>query len=294
MLQIYILTHNRPDLLVYSIDSILKQVVKNCQYELIVSDNSTNEDTEKLIGNNYALISHLHYRKRSPMTSIEHFNIVLSEITGDFFMMFHDDDTMFSNMIETLYNTISSDEKLLAVGSNAKLVRNGKVLRDYFNKSVDLVINSVDELILAHFNYYSAPFPSYIYRNNVAKNIKLDIKKGGKYCDVSFLLDIAAKGPIKIIAEPLMNYVLHKGQDSASYVAEQQCKMIQYMIKVSSFTKHSSLIMRVRLVNLYVRVLQSKRPISCRRWRKIQGIFFKFSPFTLFPRIVIKRILKLS
>ena len=50
-IQVFILTHNRPTKIQFSIDSVLKQTYKNI--ELIISDNSTNEDTEKLLAKNY-------------------------------------------------------------------------------------------------------------------------------------------------------------------------------------------------------------------------------------------------
>jgi glycosyltransferase involved in cell wall biosynthesis len=293
MIQIFILTHNRPDKLVHSIDSVLKQEVVKCNYEIIVSDNSTNNETEKLIQERYGTVSQLRYRRRSPMTSIDHFNTVLLEITADFFMLFHDDDTMFPKMVETLYNEMIKDDKLLATGSNAKLIQNEKVLRNFFNKSTDVNIENVDELVTAYLDYYHAPFPSYMYRKYVAENIRFDVKKGGKYCDVSFLLDISTNGAIKMLKEPLMRYFLHEGQDSASHICEQQEQLILYLAKVSSFTKDSTLIMKHRIINFYIKVSRLEKPISKSRWKKIHGIFFKYSPFYLLPRIIVKRILKL-
>lgn len=293
MIQIFILTHNRPNLLALSIDSVLKQQVVNCNYQIIVSDNSTNEDTQRLINERYSNSPFLIYRRRSEMISIDHFNLILSEVSSEFFMLFHDDDTMYPDMVENLYNDISKCERLLAVGSNAKVVKNGKVLRNFFKRSNDINIENVDQLVTAFLDYYHAPFPSYIYRKYVAENLRLDIKKGGKYCDVSFLLDIAAHGTVKMLKEPLMKYFLHSEQDSANHICEQQDILIRYIIKVSSFTKDSSLIMKHRILNFYIKVSSYDRPISHRRWRQIQSFFFKYSPLYLLPRIVAKRILKL-
>lgn len=293
MVQIFILTHNRPISLVDSLNSVLKQELVSCNYEIIVSDNSTNDETEKLINEFRASNNNLYYRKRSHMSSIDHFNMVLSEVTAEFFMLFHDDDTMFSNMLETLYCFLKNNEKFLAVGSNAEIVKKGKVSRYFFNKSQDINIENVDEMIKSYLAYYHAPFPSYMYRKYVAENIKLDITKGGKYCDVSFLLDIVVCGNIKLLKEPLMKYYLHEGQDSANHVCEQQDKLLQYMIKVSSFRKDSSMIMKHRIINFYLKLSSIRKPISNHRWKRIQMIFLKYSPFYLLPRIIAKRILKI-
>jgi glycosyltransferase involved in cell wall biosynthesis len=292
MIQIFILTHNRPDLLIRSIDSVLNQRITTCSYEIIVSDNSTNDETQIIISKLYSNKS-LIYLRRSPMSSIEHFNTILSEVTADFFVLFHDDDIMYPNMVETLVKAMKNDDKLLAVGSNAKLVKNDKITNNFFKASTDIEISTVDQLVVNYLSPCHAPFPSYMYRKFVAKNIQLDLKKGGKYCDVSFLTDIASQGAIKMLKEPLMSYYLHDGQDSASLDCEQQDSLIRYIVNVSSFTKKSSLIMQYRISNFYAKLSRLGKPVSTHRWLKVKDIFFKYSPFFLFPRIVVKRILKL-
>lgn len=293
MIQIFIITHNRSTLLAKSIDSVLKQTIKNCEYEIIISDNSTNKVTEKLILDNYSNISNLIYRKRSPMSWTQHFNTVLSEVTLSYFMIFHDDDTMHSNMVESLYNEIQKDKKLLAVGCNANLFKDDKNLRNFFDTSSDIYIENIDQLVTAYLNQCHSPFPCYMYKKAVAESMKLNLNKGGKYCDVSFLLDIAGLGHIKMLKEPLMNYYYHGDQISTIHECEQHESLIRYMLRVSSFTKDSSLIRKYRINNFYIKISRLEKSISSNRWLKISYIFLKYSPFFLYPRIILKRILKL-
>lgn len=293
MVQIFIMTHNRSSLLANSIDSVLKQQMTNCEYEIIISDNSTNTETEQLIKEHYSNASNLIYRKRSPMPWTQHFNTVLSEVTLSYFMIFHDDDTMHPNMVESLYNEMQNDSKLLAVGCNAKLFKDNKILRNFFDKSSDVDIKNVDQLAIAYLNHCHAPFPCYMYRKFVSESVQLDLRKGGKYCDVSFLLDIAGQGRIKMLKEPLMNYYYHGNQISTIHECEQHDSLIRYLLRVSSFTKESDLIKKYRINNFYAKISGFEKPISSNRWFKIRNIFFIYSPFFLFPRIVIKRILKL-
>lgn len=293
MIQIFILTHNRTNLFAHALDSVLNQQIININYEIIVSDNSTNSETEQLINECYNNTPNLVYRKRSPIIWTQHFNMVLSEVTAEFFMIFHDDDTMFPNMVESLYNAIQNDGKLLAVGCNAKIYKGNKISGNFFNRSSDIHIENVDQLTTAYLTKNHSPFPCYIYRKFVSECIYLDVNKGGKYCDVSFLLDIAAKGRVIMLKETLMNYYYHGNQLSTIHECEKQEQLIRYMVKVSSFTKDSTLIMNHRIINFYIKVSHLGKVISNRRWKKIQGIFFKYSTFYLLPRIVIKRILKL-
>lgn len=293
MIQIFIMTHNRTSLLASALNSVLKQQVTNCNYEIIVSDNSTNSETQKLINECYNNTPNLLYRKRSPMLWTQHFNTILSEVTAEFFMIFHDDDIMFPNMVVSLYSAMQNEAKLLAVGCNAKVLKGDKILRNFFNRGSDLQIENVDQLASAYLVNNHAPFPCYMYRKFVSDNVKLDFNKGGKYCDVAFLLDIADKGCIKMLKEPLMNYYYHDDQLSTIHECEKQEQMLRYIVKVSSYTKDSSLIMKHRIINFYMKVSHLEKRISNSRWRATQGIFFKYSPFYLLPRIITKRILKL-
>ena len=51
---------------------------------------------------------------------MEYLNIILSEVTENYFMMFHDDDEMYENMIETLYKNIVKYNitKLFSINEN--------------------------------------------------------------------------------------------------------------------------------------------------------------------------------
>ena len=291
MIQIFILTHNRVGSLKFSINSVLDQLLKTSNFEIIISDNSTNDETKELIEERYSNVNNLVYRKRIPTSPLNHFNKVLSEVTADYFMLFHDDDIMYPNMLSILYNSIIKDENLLAVGCNARLVKKGKVSRTFFNESEDIQIQNIDQLVIKYLNFSHAPFPSYMYRKKVAEVVSFDLKKGGKYCDVAFLLDIASLGSLAMLKVPLMNYYIHEGQDSASHDSEQQNRLIKYMLNVSSITKKSYILKKYRLTNFYNKISFLSNRVSSDRWTKIMILFLKYSPFFLFPRIVLKRIL---
>ena len=99
---IIIATHNRLNYLPETLDSVLKQKLED-KYALsiVISDNSTNSDTEKYFSSN--IYPNVTYTKRTPSVSmVEHFNIILKEIDTDFFMIFHDDDVMEENMVMKL------------------------------------------------------------------------------------------------------------------------------------------------------------------------------------------------
>ena len=97
-LTIYVLTRNRSDLLIETLNSIINQTYK--KFYLIVSDNSIN-DTTKSVLDIYPYKDSLKYIKRDgTLTGIEHLNLILSEVNTKYLMMFHDDDIMLPDMIE--------------------------------------------------------------------------------------------------------------------------------------------------------------------------------------------------
>ena len=81
--------YNAQDYLKQSIDSILGQTFTD--FELIISDNSTNNLTQKSCEK--FTDNRVFYIKRVPtLSGIEHFNTILTEVSCDYFMIFHDDD----------------------------------------------------------------------------------------------------------------------------------------------------------------------------------------------------------
>jgi len=122
-IQVFILTYNRPQYVLRAVNSALNQNFDD--YEVIISDNSTNDDTQKIIAtlNN----DKLKYKKREPsLPVIEHFNLVLSEVASDYFILFHDDDEMLPDYVSTLFETLKNNPDIVAAASNAFLISNGE------------------------------------------------------------------------------------------------------------------------------------------------------------------------
>ena len=119
LVQIFIATYNRPILVEKAIRSALAQDFDS--FEVIVSDNSTTDETESMISVVYA--GQLIYKRRKPsLLPIEHLNAILEDVTSEYFMIFHDDDLMHTNMVKELYNTLISNTDLISVGANARII----------------------------------------------------------------------------------------------------------------------------------------------------------------------------
>ena len=100
---VYILTHNRPETILRSLNSVRNQRFNDLT--IIVSDNSTNDDTGELVIPITFEDKRVIYIKRGTEcnTAEKHMNYILKYNSYRYFMMFHDDDEMLPDMIEHLY-----------------------------------------------------------------------------------------------------------------------------------------------------------------------------------------------
>lgn len=289
-IQLFIATYNRPHLVLNAIHSALNQ---NCNsFEIIVSDNSVNDDTEKLVSQ--IVDKRLSYKKRRPsLPVIDHLNAILQDVTAEYFLIFHDDDLMHPDMLNELYRNIISDRSLLAIGANAKIITQGispnRVMLK--KKYGDLLIRTRDQMVYQYLVKRGiVPFSSYLYRSDVAKKLRFDPENGGKHCDLAFMIDVASMGNVLMLRKPLMDYFISSAQDSSVNEFLHRIKLINYITKTSIYKKNCYLIRRFRIVNLYYEIIQDKRNkhlISCKRRLRILKLIFKVSPFDFFPRSVL-------
>ncbi|MDP3398295.1 MAG: glycosyltransferase family 2 protein [Bacteroidales bacterium] len=291
LIQVFIPTYNRPKTALKTVESVCKQSFKD--YELIISDNSTDNQTKEIFAN-YSY-SNIKYIKREPsLTAIDHFNRILFEVTSDFFMIFHDDDIMHDNMLECLYNAIIKNEEIISVGSNAFIARNGNISNKKLFKASrrNLVLTNPIDVAKQYIKIGGiVPFSSYIYKNKVAQELKFDSSKGGKYCDAAFILDISTLGKILFLAKPLMYFSIHQGQDSFNYSYTHSTALLKYVCKVTGLMKGDKLIKEYRIRNIYLElkqgILYGRIILFSRRYLRMVFILFKESLFLYFPRILV-------
>lgn len=293
-IQLFIATYNRPTLVGNAIQSALNQNFDS--YEVIVSDNSTNDETEKLI---YDIDeTRIIYRKRTPsLSALDHFNLILSEVSTKYFLIFHDDDQMLPNMLSSLIHSIEkyNGEKIIAVGANAILAKNNVLTHKKFRNNIkkDIILENSTELARLYFIKGGiVPFTSYLYRKEIANEIRFDVKKGGKYSDVAFLLDVCNLGVVKNLEEPLMVLNQHDNQDSNDNIFEEKLKLIRYIVKTTNFSHNDKYIVNYRLYNIYS---ESCKLLNLnynffwnRRILKILMLFIKYNNYECFLKLFVK------
>lgn len=108
-------TRDRPHLVKYAINSALNQEFDD--YEVIVSDNSTNDETKKVVLN-FDSKKLKYYRTPYPVNMCRSWEFALSKAKGKWILFLGDDDLFTSKTLKIYFNIIKSgiiDERKLKV-----------------------------------------------------------------------------------------------------------------------------------------------------------------------------------
>lgn len=283
-LTVVILTCNRCDLLIETIQSVLNQ---NCNdFSIVVSDNSSNEETLKKIQEKFIDERFVYVKRDRQYSPFEHFNLCLSEVNTKYVILFHDDDLMKENLVESLYNNIVN-KGYIAVGCNALIQNNNdKTEKEYFITRENLIIRDCSSLVKQYLLDNIVPFPAYIYDLEKIKQKKLLFKNCvGKYSDVAWLLNLLQYGTIKWLKKSLMYYRVHGNQDSQKIDFYSQIKLFNLYKKYINTHELKKMFLKKRISFLYGYESSTKK--KYRNWK----IYCRYSFFKYFPRVLIKQII---
>jgi glycosyltransferase involved in cell wall biosynthesis len=289
-IQIFIATFNRPELVLTALTSALKQDFHS--FEVILSDNSSNNETENLVSGIEDRI--FIYKKRRPsLPAIDHLNLILQEVTSEYFMIFHDDDVMHEDFIKILHQILVENDDVIAVGSNANVIRNGRKIRRRFNNRLkyNIKMESMEEMVYAYSKPSIVPFPGYLYRKEVAEKLRFDVCQGGKHSDAAFIINLLMLGSVIYVAEPLMDYYIHSEQDSKIYNFRDFSLLISYISRRMNLSRKHPVIRRMRIQNIYMeakdRLLKQTLVINSRRFYLLSRVLCHHSLSEYFLKFII-------
>lgn len=228
-LTLFVLCHNRPDDAHQTLRSILAQTDRD--FDLVVSDNSSNDEVERMVRAEFPQVE---YRRRVPMLfHLAHFNRCIDEAEGDYFCLFHDDDLMHPDFVKQMRGVLDAHLQLIACGCNALVETMGRMERCTSFRALGGLewITSARDLGRRYFARAQsgiAPFPGYVYRRSAVGDLRLDVE-GGKYTDVTWLLNLAMKGPMVWHNEPLMTYRIHGGNDGKIESSRDRLRFLRFI-----------------------------------------------------------------
>ena len=230
MLQLYILSKDRPEELRSTLISALNQVNKDI--EIIVSDNSEKTQVSEMMHSDF---SNIQYINRSTLLSpFGHIKTVIEEATAEFIMIFHDDDILKNTHVSNILLKFKQYPDVVAVASN------GTFFGDSFLKNREIMQINNEVLIKSPvqlFQYYlglylgsQAPFPGYIYRTSIMKKVnKTFYSECGKHGDIQLLAKILDYGHILWLPKLTLYYRIHSYQGSSIEKIYDRNKILLFM-----------------------------------------------------------------
>jgi len=286
-LTIYLITRNRPQMALRALKSILSQTFKN--FTLIISDNSTNNNTRIAIDKEGIKDNRIKYVVRNPtfVSGIDHMTAIHDENISPYYMVFHDDDEMCSEMVEKLYNAIISNDGIIATACNAYLVVNNKIKyrREMFHERNIQVLTKKEEMLHKYIDGGIAPFPSYMYNKKLVGHLQMNKNYGGKYCDSAFIISLLDSGKIIYLPQHLMFYYRHNGQYSYQHEFTQWLSLIKFYQTIVPKNK----LRNIRIYNIYrERVRRCKDNKLYLYSKKIMCLLLLYSWKNYFPKYVLR------
>lgn len=299
--QIILMSRNRADYISQTIHSILKQSYKNIDF--VISDNSTNNLTESIIQQNFPTLQYI--KRTTDMTMVAHWNKILEEINAPYFMMFHDDDVMHKDCVSNLVSGLEMNKNLVAISGNAKIIKNGRLTAELHNKKLSTAIQftTIEDFGRRYFDSELGgvnPFPSYMYRTEMVKNLRFNTRDAGKHSDVAFLFKALSIGAIEWIPDITIDYRIHGSNISVGIDILSLSRLVRiYCRNIPSTAHKSGTLAKEFIIKNYILWLKQVglREIKKEHPARLKIIvfsivkYFLFSPLR-FVRIIIRQFSK--
>ena len=218
-----------------ALDSLLAQTFTD--FEFIISDNASTDDTEAICLEYAAKDSRIRYvRQAKNFGPAANFKYVLDEAVGEYFMWTAADDVWDKNWIEMLL-PVSVDSQCLAYGMVQTIDGNGNYMQHPANRRK---FNYTGSRFIRRLKYYSEPSflgkanPIYgIYPKNLVTNDVFDVlKEEAEGTDMLFLYRLLADADMRGGAAVFLYKRIH--DDCAGGGAMQASKNKNYLLAIST------------------------------------------------------------
>jgi glycosyltransferase involved in cell wall biosynthesis len=212
LLTVTLLSHDRPHFAVEAIKSILNQT--ETEFKFVVSDNSSTKELQKIMETDFPSVEYVSWFPGIP--AFDHFKEVIALVDTPYFVMFHDDDLMEPNFVKTILEQFRSTPSVAAIGTNASLIdRNSQQIgsqQAFVSRHRVESFSDRREFLMRYLVGDLggvSPFCSYAYNSKLMQGLFPDFSRARNYCDTIFLTEIAERGPIVWINEPLIKVRVH-------------------------------------------------------------------------------------
>ncbi|WP_088833320.1 glycosyltransferase [Paenibacillus tyrfis] len=215
-------TYNRPEYLEQALYSVLQQTYKNI--EIIISDDSTNDETRQLIETYTKNHQHIFYHKNgSNLGQFENDLKCIELATGEYISFLMDDDLFHPEKIEKMmhYFVHDREEKISLVTSHRQLIdAEGNNLPDWpatkrlFDK--DTIVDGIEfgeYMLTGHLNYIGEPTTPIFRRSLLTEPFGcLCGRVYGCNVDMATWIQLLSKGKIVYLSDTLSYFRIHENQ----------------------------------------------------------------------------------
>jgi glycosyltransferase involved in cell wall biosynthesis len=248
LLELVVLTRDRPVLLNECLETLINQTT-NWPWELIISDNSSNDNTSMMLSRKWPSIK---TRRFQSIPAEEHFRQTIRLCKSKYLMMFHDDDLLLPGYIDKAITALQRDPSLCAVACNAYIMKNGEKGSIFLRDAKSNQLLSCDhQLLERYFDLWGGgapPWSTYIYRSACLSQDYVDTTIAGKYSDLAFLLYILSHGSFLWLAKPYAFYRVHDLSDNSEFVFKDKLRLLNYSHKRYGLSKSSYTFLNAKAV----------------------------------------------
>lgn len=212
VINIILVTYNRPKFLKKAISSILAQTFE--KFNLIILNNGSEIETDEVIKSfKDRRITNI----KNNINSKEFINSAFRYLDCEYFMITHDDDEMAPSFLDHQINILRLKDEIDLLSSRINLIDENsdnlkKVRPRLFRDKIWRKGEYINEYF---FSGNIIPCPTIIFRSDFLKNNPLKYNwDAGPAADLYLLFEANLKGTLALSKEPVFNYRIHQNQDS--------------------------------------------------------------------------------
>lgn len=239
LVSIMIPTYNRPGFFKIALESARRQTYENI--EIIVCDNSTDEQTAELMENYAGDLRIRYFRNRQAGTKSENFQLFEKKARGEFLQWLMDDDVLEPDKIARMMQCFLDNPNITLATSNRRWIdEKGMTLKSSlqfdFGEKIDYAIVSGKKIgrsmLLNIANKIGEPSAVLFRRSDLENHYwQADCRGYVRISDVVMWLELLQKGDCACFQHPLSSYRRHDGQEEqhADVIIESQLEWIKLL-----------------------------------------------------------------
>jgi glycosyltransferase involved in cell wall biosynthesis len=229
LLSICVPTYNRPDLLKRTLQSI----PDNDLLEVVVTDNSTDDRSEELVGQHYSghKCSWQYNRNNFPKSwsggklMVENFNMGIKLAKGRYILFIHDDDFMWEKGLDYIFEYVQNENNpVLFFGVNL-VDADGRKIKSQ-TASSDVYLNPEQSLKLLLSNSSLVRFPAVVAHRDVYQKVGFFNVAYNGPCDFDLWARIFSIYGVLRVAKVITAYTIHDAAATMKVFNESNIKIL--------------------------------------------------------------------